>query len=95
MAALERLPTELLIKVFLFSLNLELPRASPIIAGKLSSERTIVETIIGVFEPTWTYQKNRQFKIENEYSNSNDIPGDPVLQVGHSRTAKILTLTCC
>lgn len=84
MSSLESLPTELLIDIFLLSLNLELPRSSPIIAGKLSSERTILDTIIGVFEPTWTYLIDRPCHISHDITDANDIPGDPLLQVGHS-----------
>ena len=56
MAALEKLPTELLLHIFFDSLNLDLPRASPIIAGKLSDEHTFIQVIMMVFESSWECQ---------------------------------------
>lgn len=53
MSPLERLPVELLEKVYLYALNLSLPVSSPIIAGKLSSEMIFVKTATAIFEPTW------------------------------------------
>lgn len=53
MSVLEKLPIELLEKVFLHCLNLDLPRSSPIIAGKLSSPMVFVQTVMAAFGPTW------------------------------------------
>jgi len=53
MSALEKLPTELIENIFLFSMNLDLPRASPIICGKLSSEHVYVRTVIAGFNDSW------------------------------------------
>jgi len=46
MSLLEKLPTELLEKVYLYAMNTDLPRSSPIIAGKLSREFIYIQTII-------------------------------------------------
>jgi hypothetical protein len=53
MSLFEKLPTELLEKVFLYCMNLDLPRSSPVIAGKLSSEVIYLHTITAAFGPTW------------------------------------------
>jgi hypothetical protein len=55
MSQLERLPTELLEKVYLFAMNINLPRASPIIGGKLSSEIIYLKTIAAAFNYTWQF----------------------------------------
>jgi hypothetical protein len=60
MSLLERLPTEILETVFLYCLNLELPRASPVIAGKLSSEIVYLHTILSAFGPTWEKWHGRE-----------------------------------
>jgi hypothetical protein len=49
MSALEKLPTELLETVFLYCLNLDLPRASPVIGGKLGSEVVYLRTVVSAF----------------------------------------------
>jgi hypothetical protein len=53
MSNLEKLPTELLEKVFLYCMNFDLPRSSPILGGKLSSETMYTQTIIHAFGPHW------------------------------------------
>jgi hypothetical protein len=77
MSDLERLPVELLEKIFLFCMNLDLPRSSPVIGGKLSSEIIYSHTLINAFGPTWNesfVQTFRRFLDE-------DPAGDPLLQV--------------
>jgi hypothetical protein len=56
MSMLERLPTELLERVFLFSMNLDLPRTSPILAGKLSSDYVYTRTVMNAFDSVWSPQ---------------------------------------
>ncbi|KAK0112869.1 magnesium ion transporter, variant 2 [Cadophora gregata] len=53
MSLLEKLPTELLERVFQFCLNLDLPKASPVIAGKLSSNTVFNWTVMRVFGASW------------------------------------------
>ena len=53
MSKIEKLPTELLVEIFLYSMNIELPRSSPVIGGKLTSELVYTRTIIATFGPTW------------------------------------------
>jgi hypothetical protein len=53
MANLEKLPVELLEKVYLSCLSVDLPRSSPVIAGKLNSETVYIRTIVAAFGPTW------------------------------------------
>ncbi|PVH84895.1 hypothetical protein DL98DRAFT_60773 [Cadophora sp. DSE1049] len=53
MSLLEKLPTELLERVFQFCLNLDLPKASPVVAGKLSSVTVFNWTVMRVFGASW------------------------------------------
>ena len=53
MSHLEKLPTELLVEIFFYSMNLDLPRASPVIGRKLTSEIVFTRVVIEVFGPTW------------------------------------------
>ena len=82
MSALEKLPWEVLETIFLHCLNLEMPRASPVIAGKLSSEATFLRAMMAAFGPTWDqyYGDWRIFSfLAPDYDNDNE--GDPKLQV--------------
>lgn len=53
MSLLEKLPTELLERVYLYAMDINLPRSSPIIAGKLSREMIYIKTVLAAFDPTW------------------------------------------
>ena len=53
MSDLEKLPVELLERIFLFCVNFDLPRATPVIAAKLSSEIVYSKTILAAFGPAW------------------------------------------
>ena len=86
MAALEKLPIELLQKVFLLSMNLDLPRSSPIIAGKLSGEHTYIQFLTLVFGPTWEWDYS--MRTNDVILMSDDPPGDPKLQVYCPRLTK-------
>lgn len=84
MTSLERLPTELLEKIFLVSLNFNLPRSSPIIGIKLSNQYIYTTTTVAIFEPTWRYNYGLLYEQERAVPSSldrEDIPGDPELQV--------------
>ncbi|PBP19264.1 actin cortical patch protein [Diplocarpon rosae] len=63
MSLLERLPTELLERVFQFCLNLDLPKASPIIAAKLSSQTICDWTVMRVFGPSWDKDYGRDMEM--------------------------------
>ncbi|KAK2626669.1 hypothetical protein QTJ16_003844 [Diplocarpon rosae] len=63
MSPLEKLPTELLERVFQFCVNLDLPKASPIIAAKLSSQTTCDWTVMRVFGPSWDKYYGRDMKM--------------------------------
>ena len=77
MSSLERLPVELLEKIFLFCMNLDLPRSSPVVGGKLSSEIIYSQTLINAFGPTWNANLVRTL---SSYLDEDPI-GDPLLQV--------------
>ena len=84
MTSLERLPTELLEKIFLVSLNFNLPRSSPIIGIKLSNQYIYTTTTVAIFEPTWIYNYSLLYEQEGTASSSlnrEDVPGGPELQV--------------
>ncbi len=86
MSLLERLPTEILENVFLYCLNLGLPRASPVIAGKLSSEIVYSHTIISALGPTWEKWHGREKFSKTKRNNEEDVAdmafeGDPRFQV--------------
>jgi hypothetical protein len=61
MSLLEKLPTEILEFIFIYSMNFDLPRSSPILAGKLSSQALFTKTIFAGFRATWDkeYGHNR------------------------------------
>jgi hypothetical protein len=77
MSDLEKLPTELLEAVFLYCMNLDLPRSSPVIAGKLSSELMYSRTVIAAFGPTWDrwHGQEQNRKLQKDVTDA-----DPVLQ---------------
>ncbi|KIN01490.1 hypothetical protein OIDMADRAFT_19303, partial [Oidiodendron maius Zn] len=75
MSLLERLPTELLEEIFFYSMNLDLPRSSPVIGGKLSSEVVYIQTVLAAFENTWEWY----YASPPEFSFS-PIHGDDKLQ---------------
>ncbi|KAL2069154.1 hypothetical protein VTL71DRAFT_15492 [Oculimacula yallundae] len=60
MSLLEKLPVELLERVFQFCLNLDLPQASPVLAGKLASATIYNWTLMRVFGPSWDRGYARQ-----------------------------------
>ncbi|KUJ23528.1 uncharacterized protein LY89DRAFT_635836 [Mollisia scopiformis] len=74
MSDLEKLPTEILEVIFLFCLNINLPNASPVIAGKLSSPIIYNKTLLAAFGPTWASSHGRKS------IGLKDRGGDPVLQ---------------
>lgn len=52
-STLENLPTEVLQNIFLHSMNYNLPRASPVLAGRLSSNYIYIKTITNVLKNQW------------------------------------------
>lgn len=79
MSQLEKLPVELLEDVFFYCLNVSLPKASPVIAGKLSSSSVYTKIIDIAFQPTWEVC----YGMKRTPNDTNIIlaPGDAVLQV--------------
>ncbi|CZR51543.1 uncharacterized protein PAC_01420 [Phialocephala subalpina] len=81
MSDLEKLPTEILETVFLFCLNLDLPKASPIIAAKLSSQIVYNKTILTAFGPTWERWHGRERNwLQKRNTQPGDFEEDPALQ---------------
>lgn len=64
-------------------MNFEMPRASPVLAGKLSSRYILVETVIAAFGPTWehryAYVKRGGFDLWQSVLEG--VSGDPRMQV--------------
>ena len=77
MSNLEKLPTELVEKVFFYCMNLDLPRSSPVIGAKLCSESVYSRTILAAFDETWDFWYGRSLTTSDEgYPQVN-----PMLQV--------------
>lgn len=58
MPTLQGLPVELLEMIFLYSMNISLPRASPILGSRLSSHTVITEFVIRSFYQTVDHKTN-------------------------------------
>lgn len=56
---LECLPTELLEDIFVFSLNVNLARASPVLQRKLHSDVVKRRLALAAFHPAWKYEEER------------------------------------
>ncbi|KAE8440571.1 hypothetical protein EG329_007229 [Mollisiaceae sp. DMI_Dod_QoI] len=89
MSNLEKLPTEILETVFLFCLNFDLPKASPVIAGKLSSPIVYNKTILASFGPTWERWHTRERSRVEKRDDAG--PEDPEQDPGSQSTI----LRCC
>ncbi|CCU74413.1 hypothetical protein BGHDH14_bghG000309000001001 [Blumeria hordei DH14] len=61
-SALEKLPTEIVEKIFKLCLNLDLPRSSPVIGAKLANWNIYKSLILSGFEVTW----RKSLPVENE-----------------------------
>lgn len=66
MSSFEKLPTEVLENIFLFSMNLGLPRSSPVLAGRLSSNYIYIQTIMRVFSKSWRANFYDALSLEKE-----------------------------
>lgn len=71
MSTLEKLPTELVESIFLHSMNINLPLASPTICGKLSSESTYIKSLMSAFGPCWAKADFNASKEDEEFDTSN------------------------
>lgn len=85
-APIERLPTEILQRIFLFSAALNFPRASLRIGALLSPRSFRLELIILAFGPTWDvwFGVHSGNLVQSYYGWEDDLDrfgGDPKLQV--------------
>lgn len=88
-ATLESLPMEVLESIFLYSSNISLPRASPILGAKLSGKITRLRIFIWAFHDTWdqwfgiptSEEVVYGPKVQHVLSWSQVAAGDPALQV--------------
>jgi hypothetical protein len=98
MSPLEKLPTELLEKVFLYCMNLELPRSSPVIAGKLSSDVVYLHMITAAFGPTWeiwhAHGRFQSVKGNEQDSSSSASEDDHTLQVRQINQISTIPAIC-
>ena len=74
-STLENLPTEVLQNIFLHSMNYNLPRASPVLAGRLSSDYIYMQTITNVLGQHWGTS------ITDEYVEYSKVPQEQADQV--------------
>lgn len=83
MSNLEKLPTELMVEIFFHSMNIDLPRSSPVIAGKLTSELVYIRTVIEVFGPTWKegYGNYKSARANSYFYEEYQISGFPPEQI--------------
>jgi hypothetical protein len=85
---LEGLPTEILQRIFLFCINLELPRTSFILRDKLSTEIVYLRTLYEGFGPSWSDLRPHVWpKEESFYYDTRK--GNHVLQVSHEITQSL------
>jgi len=86
MSNLEKLPTELLVDIFLYSMNIDLPRSSPVIGGKLTSKLVYTRTVIAAFGPTWDAGYGNYRSRDPNYHGDDfplsGFPPEPVAQEG-------------
>ena len=59
-------------------MNFDLPRASPIISGKLSSESIYIKILLSAFKPIW----DRAYGREGTWGVDHYDSGDAQIQVG-------------
>lgn len=86
-STLESLPTEVLQNIFLQSMNYNLPRASPVLAGCLSSNYIYIQTIKNVLGQHWGTS------ITDEYVDYSEVPQKQSDQVLCPFSHKFLPLT--
>lgn len=93
---LESLPTEILQTIFLYCLNLDLPRASPLLGAKLSNEHIYLQSVLLVFSPSWEQRLSQVTRLlEHDTARESELlvsAGDPVLQVRHPLKARHFSL---
>jgi hypothetical protein len=76
---LQALPAEIIESIFLYSANVDLPRASPVIGAKLSGRVTLIRFLMWAFHDTW----NQCFGnlSTGPAKDKSDVGGDRQLQV--------------
>lgn len=84
-APIEKLPTELLHRILLFSREYNFPKASLRIGKLLSHPSFFTELVLQAFEPTWdTWMgctKGRVYSYHGWFEDGARFGGDPELQV--------------
>lgn len=103
-ARLDSLPTEILELILLYSSNVSLPRANPLIGLKLSGRFTLLRLFIWGFHETWQQwfgisssgsvpigpQVEAHYEqSENQRNQTALVDGDYKLQVSHSKFGEI------
>ena len=91
MSALECLPIEILASIFLYCMDFDFPRCSPVIARKLSSAAIYKRTIMVAFGPVWNLWHGYSDHFPPKASETDisedasfivyDRPGDHILEV--------------
>ncbi|KAG6128252.1 hypothetical protein E4U12_005318 [Claviceps purpurea] len=80
--SLQNLPVELLESIFLYSMNLALPRSSPLIGVKLSAKATRLQVFIMGFDDTWSqcFGIPKKDLYRELWMNKERLEGDDALQ---------------
>lgn len=76
---LQALPAEILESIFLYSANVALPNASPVMGAKLSGRATLIRFLIWAFHDTWDQCFGNM--TTSTAKDKSDIGGDRQLQV--------------
>ncbi|KAG5987750.1 hypothetical protein E4U52_007263 [Claviceps spartinae] len=70
--SLQNLPSELLESILLYSMNLALPRSSPLLGAKLSGKATLVRVFMTPFHDIWDARLDKYRPERKRYWGSND-----------------------
>ncbi|KAG6061447.1 hypothetical protein E4U17_001547 [Claviceps sp. LM77 group G4] len=70
--SLQTLPLELLERILLYSMNLALPRSSPLLGAKLSGKATLLRVFMTVFHDIWDARLDKYRSERKRYWGYND-----------------------
>ncbi|KAG5937809.1 hypothetical protein E4U59_004140 [Claviceps monticola] len=70
--SLQNLPLELLESIFLYSMNLALPRSNPLLGGRLSGKATLLRMFMTAFHDIWDARLDKDRPRRKRYWGYND-----------------------
>ncbi|KAG5969651.1 hypothetical protein E4U58_001262 [Claviceps cyperi] len=77
-SSLQNLPVELLEKIFLYSMNLALPRSNPLLGAKLSAKVTRRRVFMAAFHETWDWTLSKG-EVKSHLEKGKEVVNLPVL----------------